>query len=130
MAYSRETFSTISSFVKTRGNRFTWNEVGIHYATLNSLVKRGYLYKDESGYYTVTTKGKMFANIEFLTAGREYFCLRKKGAKLGMMCSIKGPDILDAWDNVWDWDEEGLYLSYHEPNAVERFIGKKENNNA
>ena len=75
-------------------------------------------------------KGQIFANIEHLTTGREYFCLRKKGAKLGMMCSIKGPDILDAWDNVWDWDDEGLYLSFHEPNAVERFIGKKEDNNA
>lgn len=130
MAYNRETFPTIARYVKDHGNCFTWKEVGIHYATLNSLMKRGYLNKSDSGSYHVELKGQIFANIEYLTTGREYFCLRKKGAKLGMMCSIKGPDILDAWDNVWDWDDEGLYLSFHEPNAVERFIGKKENNNA
>lgn len=127
MAYTTSIFPTIAKYIKANGNSFTWKEIDIHYATLNSLVKKGYLNKQSNGSYSITEKGKIFANIEALTQGHEYFCLRKEGATLGMMCSIKKSDILDAWDNIWDWNEEGVYLSYHEPNAVERFIGRKEN---
>ena len=88
-------------------NSFSWRDAGIHYATLNALAKRGYLEKNDKG-YAITTKGIEFDSIETLAAGQEYFVLRKKGAKLGMMCSIKGADILDAWDNVWDWGDEPI----------------------
>lgn len=126
MAYTRETFPTIAKYVKAYGNKFTWQKVGIHFATLNSLTKKGYLIKQGDGSYSVTEKGKIFANIEALTQGREYFCLRKDGATLGMMCSIKGSDLLDAWERPYDLDENGVWLSYHEPNAQQRFIGRKE----
>lgn len=126
MAYTRETFPAIAQYVKANGNNFTWQKVGIHFATLNSLTKKGYLTKQSDGSYSVTEKGKIFANIEALTQGREYFCLRKEGATLGMMCSIKGSDLLDAWERPYDLDENGVWLSYHEPNAQQRFIGRKE----
>lgn len=126
MAYTRATFPAIAQYVKANGNNFTWQKVGIHFATLNSLTKKGYLTKQSDGSYSVTEKGKIFANIEALTQGREYFCLRKEGATLGMMCSIKGSDLLDAWERPYDLDENGVWLSYHEPNAQQRFIGRKE----
>lgn len=126
MAYTISIFPTIAKYVKANGNNFTWQKVGIHFATLNSLTKKGYLTKQSDGSYSVTEKGKIFANIEALTQGREYFCLRKEGATLGMMCSIKGSDLLDAWERPYDLDENGVWLSYHEPNAQQRFIGRKE----
>lgn len=125
MAYTTLTFPTIAKYVKENGNSFTWQKVGIHFATLNALVKKGYLSKNSDGSYSVTPKGKIFANIEALTQGREYFVLRKEGATLGMMCSIKGSDLLDAWERPYELDENGVWLSYTEPNAQQKFIGNK-----
>ena len=126
MAYDKTTFPKIIEYLDTHQvNYFTWKEVGIHYATLGALVQRGYLYKDNNGYYFVENKGFMFAEIERKTRNCEYFCLRKQGAKLGMMCSIKGADILDAWEKVWDWGNEPVMLSYHKPNSTEILIGKE-----
>lgn len=113
MAYDKTIFPALIKYVvDNNSNEFTYKEVGIHYATLNSLVKRGYLSKSLSGKYSLTTKGIMFAKIESSTIGMEYFVLQQKNAKLGMMCSIKGPDILDAWDNVLQLEGDFLKITF------------------
>lgn len=93
------------------GTSGTWKELGVHYNTLGALVKRGLMAKsDSSGIYSVLPKGRMLATIIDLAADYEYITLQKVSAPLGMMCSIKGYDILDAWDNIWDWGDEDLWF--------------------
>lgn len=110
MAYTK---GMIFDIIKANGNErkklFTYKEVGVHYATLNALVKRGYLSKEESG-YRVTRKGEMFAIIEEAATGREFITLRNETAQLGMLCSIKGADILDCWGDPWNWGHEGVFI--------------------
>lgn len=102
----------------------TWKELGVHYATLGALAKKGLLEKDESGRYTVTSKGLMFDRIEALAADYEYVTLRKEGDRLAMMCSVKGTDILDAWDNVWGWGETDLWFNDYRHSRTEIRVSK------
>lgn len=119
MAYDKTVFPHIYNFMeKNSTSNFTWQEVGIHYATLNSLVNRGYLDK-KNGSYTITPKGRTFAKIEAKTKGYDYFCLRKKDRTLGMMCYVKGADVFDAFDRKYDLDVDGIMLSFHKPNSEE-----------
>jgi hypothetical protein len=48
--------------------------------------------------------------------------LRKEGATIGMMCSIKGNDILNCYENVYSFDS-GLYFKHCMKDAKEEFIG-------
>lgn len=104
MAYSRGLMGSLAA--KGSG---TWKELGVHYATLNSLVKRGLMEKD-GDQYKVSRKGLMLDTIEKLSEGYEFITLRKEGSRLGMLCTLKGCDILDGWDNLWDWGSEDLWF--------------------
>lgn len=109
----------IKRYVENNGNEgFTYKEIGIHYNTLGALVRRGYLSKEGSKYYLLP-RGYIVACIKDNAGNREYFVLRDKQAIIGMMCSIKGNDILDCYDNIYDIKEEGLYFRYCEPNSEE-----------
>lgn len=80
---------------------FTYKEAGIHFATLNAAANRGWLTKKNSQ-YQVTVRGMTFNRLEQLVGGYDFISLRKKDQALGMMCSIDGMDILDAWDKPYD----------------------------
>lgn len=123
MAYDKTIFPRIYKHIERTGiSEFSWKDVGIHYATLNALVKRGYLYND-NGVYGISFLGHKFAEIEERTKGVEYFCLRREGESLGMLCYIKGADIYDAFDRVFTIGPGGVLLSFHKPNSKEVFIG-------
>ena len=81
---------------------FTWQQSGMHYATLNALVKRDYLEKDELGRYCVTKSGYNFAQVEELAGNAEFFTIHLECERLGMLCSLKGADVLDCWGNSYD----------------------------
>lgn len=87
----------------------TWKELGVHYNTLSALVKRGLMAKSDSQ-YEVLPKGHMLAAIMKLAADYEYVTLQKVDEPLGMMCRINGYDILDAWDNLWDYGDADLWF--------------------
>ena len=124
MAYNITTFPTIKKHIEENGNSFTWKEVGIHFATLNSLVKRGYLSK-KGDKYSLEGRGKMFAGIESRTVDCEHFSLRKPQNSIGMLCSIKGSTIYDAFDNEYELEDE-VMLRYMKPNSPEILIRKEE----
>ena len=111
MAYTVGMLNEID--MKLNGAKKTWQEIGVHFATLNALVKRDYLCKSLNGKYSITKKGKMFCKIEQLSKGHSFFVLCRKNDTLGMMCSLKGCDILDAWEKPWKWDNEDIfYIQY------------------
>ena len=121
MAYTQGLMVRIAR--KVDSTALTWQEIGVHFATLNAMVKRGYMEKTREGKYTMTRKGNMFCKIEDLVAGHEYFVLRNESAKLGMMCSLKGMDILDAWERPWQWGHEGVFVStYHQGIEDKNFV--------
>ena len=124
MAYDTTVFPTIKKYVNEKGNAFTWKEIGIHFATLNSLVKRGYLSK-KGDKYSLESKGIMFAKIESKTINCDYFSLKKPNSEIGMLCSIKGPNIYDAFDNEYELEDE-VILRYLKPNSPQIIIRKEE----
>lgn len=98
------------------GEGGTWKELGIHYATLGSLERKGYVVKDNDGRYTLTECGRRFAVVEKLAEGHEFFCIREAGSAVGRLCYVKGSDIMDAWDHVFKLkDDVPLFFSYHTP---------------
>ena len=101
---------------------FTHKESGYHYATLNALVRRGWLVKNTRGEYCVTAKGSIFARIEKHAEGKEFIILRKKENQLGMMCSVSNGEIFDAWGTPYDVGD-GVWLSAPVSNAKEIWIG-------
>ena len=109
MAYTK---GMIKQLVEKYGlyNPFTWQESGIHYATLNSLVKRGYLKKDASDKYCVSKSGYNFAQVEELAGNADFFTIYLDGKKLGMLCSLKGVDILDCWGKPYDITNNDFYF--------------------
>ena len=119
MAYQKGMVQNLIN--KYQYNTFTHQDAGIHYATLNALVRRGWLTKTGAK-YQITDKGKIFAGIENYAQGHEFFCLRRKGEELGMMCNIGGGDLFDAWGAPYDV-RDGVWFSVHKPNAVEVWIG-------
>ena len=118
MAYTKGMIQTLITKIQTGelNSNFTYKEAGIHFATLNALVKRGYMDKNAASKYSLTPRGAAFARIEQLTQGCEYFVLRKPDAKLGMMCSIKGADLFDAWEQPYEFDAP-IELSFNKPNS-------------
>ena len=78
-------------------NPFTYKDASVHFATLNALVSRGWLEKVSGNCYRVTTAGLTFSYLEDVMSGQEFFTIRLEGDVLGMMCSIKGADLLDCW---------------------------------
>ena len=109
MAYTQGQLTKIAQ--KVDGGALTWQEIGVHFATLNAMVKRGYMVKMHNGRYAMTQKGNMFCRIERLVSGHEYFVMRNESDRLGMMCSLKGMDVLDAWDRPWQWGHEGVFVT-------------------
>lgn len=99
MAYTKGLIGQLHN--KFGEQSFTYKDAGIHFATLNAAANRGYLAKHGST-YTVTAKGLLFNRIEELANGRDWISLRKANHKLGMHCSVKGADVLDAWDKPYD----------------------------
>ena len=101
---------------------FTHKESGYHYATLNALVRRGWLAKDTKGEYHVTHKGGIFARVEEYADGKEFITLRREGEKLGMLCSVEKGEIFDAWGTPYDV-RDGVWVSYPTPDVKEVWIG-------
>lgn len=83
---------------------FTYKDAGVHFATLNALVNRDYLTKQGS-HYRIAAKGLLFNRIEEIIGDREFISLRKQNSELGMLCSLKGQDVLDAWGNTYPLDD-------------------------
>lgn len=99
MAYTKGMIGQL--YIKFGAKPFTYKEAGIHFATLNAAANRGWLIKNGSQ-YQVTQRGMIFTRIEELASGSEFISLRKKDHALGMLCSVKGMDVLDAWDKPYD----------------------------
>lgn len=86
---------------------FTYKEVGIHYATLNAAAKRGLLTKNSrEKTYQATPKLAAFLKIEALDG--DFVSLKRPDEELGMLCEVKGMDILNCWGEPWDYDENIL----------------------
>ena len=85
----------------------TASAIGLAAATLGAMARRGLV-------EVLDTKPKQYrrANspaIKVYMLCEEnkgdydtYFTLRKAGEELGMLCSMKGNDILDCWGNKYD----------------------------
>ena len=99
-------------------NGFTWKEAGIHFATLNAAAKRGYLKKVGTQYF-VERRGAIFSRIEAMADGKEFFVLCDAGAKVGMLCSMKGMDVLDCYDQPYAWGES---CAYRDVNATQSIL--------
>lgn len=104
---------------------FSWKEVGIHNRTLSAVASRGLLIKDGDK-YRLTAKGILFATLE--RRSKEYMNLKRPNDNLGMMCRIKGADILDCYDNKWDYDENILILDTNNYTWNKIIFLKEENN--
>ena len=86
---------------------YTATELNTHAATMTALVKRGYVEKQDGrpASYRVTSKGRHYAFLwDYITKNciKEYIGLIKEGQEYGMLCKIKGNDILDCYDNLYD----------------------------
>lgn len=95
------------------GKLFTWTEAHLHYATLNAAARRGLVEKVGSK-YRLLPKAAVFAAIEKIVMsgeGGEYISLKNDGAALGMLCSLKGLDILDCFDKPWDYKPNLTYFN-------------------
>ena len=99
MAYTKGLIGQL--YEKFADTPFTYKTAGIHFATLHAAANRGYLVKQGNQYH-VAAKGLIFDRIEQLVGGYEFISLRKQNQAIGMMCSIKGMDVLDAWDKPYD----------------------------
>lgn len=125
MAYTKGMIGQL--YIKFGAKPFTYKEAGIHFATLNAAAKRGYLDKITCG-YQVTPKGLMFNQIEQTTEGYEYFTLLPQNG-IGMMCSIKGADLLDAWDNPYNFSNaKKILLGQKIFNISEQIFGQNQEN--
>ncbi len=104
MAYTKGMFKSIYrdyGIMKT----FSAKEVNIHPATLNAAKNRGLVEKLSNGYYRLTNKGVVFMTIENTAKPNGFVSLKRDTDELGMLCTVKGMDVLDAWDKPWDYNE-------------------------
>jgi hypothetical protein len=99
MAYTKGMIGQL--YIQFGAKPFTYKEAGIHFATLNAAANRGWLIKNGSQ-YQVTQRGMIFTRIEQLASGSEFISLKKNNDTIGMLCSIRGMDLLDAWDKPYD----------------------------
>ena len=123
MAYTKGMFKDIyknCGITKT----FSAKEVGIHPLTLNAAKNRGLVEKFADGKYRLTSKGVVFMTIENSAKGNNFVSLKKKDADLGMLCIVKGMDILDCWEKPWDYNENVLIFDgqIHEWRGVINYI--------
>ena len=95
MAYTKGLIKSL--YCQFQLNPFTYKDAGVHFATLNALVSRGWLTKVGCSQYKITTAGLHFVHLEEIMTGHEFFTIRRDSDELGMMCSIKGADLLDCW---------------------------------
>ena len=85
----------------------TASEIGLPAATLCALVRRGLV---EALDTTPKQYRKVSGNIskiyELIAQNKDdydtYFCLRKAGRKIGMLCSFSKDKVLDCWGNPYD----------------------------
>lgn len=113
MAYTKGMIADLMERFGDRG--FTWKDAGIHFATLNAAVKRGYLKKIGSEYF-VERRGAIFSRIEAMADGKDFFVLTNDGEDK-MLCSMKGLDIFDCYEQTFTLSDRCSY----------RDVGTKEN---
>lgn len=90
---------------------FEWTAARMHYATLNAAAKRG-LVEKVGRQYKLTAKVNKFIEIEDFMLTHEFITLKEPSAKLGMLCSLKGMDVLDAWDNPYNYSADVEIIKY------------------
>ena len=85
----------------------TAKEIGLAAATLSAMARRGFV-------EVIPGKPNRYRRIEGAAVKifqlleqnkdifKEFFSVKKKGAKLGMLCYLKQGDIVDCWGNRYD----------------------------
>ncbi len=101
----------------------TAKELGVAAQSLTAMVRRGYVEKLNSAptKYRKADKAKYYIMaFEYINKhpNKNHYDFYKSNEKLGMMCSIKGNDIMDCYDNIWDLENlggtiEGVYPNIH-----------------
>ena len=85
----------------------TASQIGLAAATLGALARRGLVEVLDTVPKQYRKVGGNISKIyELVTQNKDdydtYFCLRKKGKKVGMLCSFSKDKILDCWGNPYD----------------------------
>ncbi len=85
----------------------TAKEIGVAAQTLTALVNRGYVEKKISTpmKYKRTEKSNIYFQIfKYINSypKQNSYVFYKEGSKYGMLCTIKGNDILDCNGDTWD----------------------------
>ena len=114
MAYKRGDFKSILDNYGTY-RAFTATMVGIHPNTLGAASKEGLFIKcgtiDGRQAFRMTSKGAAFVRIEELIAGRDFITLKRPDAEIGMLCTVNGYHVLDAWGQYWEYDGNVEYMN-------------------
>ena len=87
------------------GVEYTAKDLGVAGATMTALVRRGLVEKiaGKPARYKKLEGGLRSSIISLVKQhGTEFFVVHKKNEKIGMQCSLKGNDIVDAWGKVYD----------------------------
>ena len=85
----------------------TASQIGLAAATLGALARRGLVEVLDTVPKQYRKVGGNVSKIYELIAQNKddydtYFCLRKTGKKVGMLCSFSKDKILDCWGNPYD----------------------------
>lgn len=85
----------------------TAKEIGLAAATLSAMARRGLVEVipgKPNKYRRIDNPAiKVYMLCEQYKGDYDtYFTLRKEGESLGMLCSMKGNDVLDCWGNKYD----------------------------
>lgn len=70
--------------------------------SLRAMQKRNLIAQTENGDYRLTRNAKVYVYAMELLESYEFVVLRKKDAKMGMMCYREGNDIVDCWGKIYD----------------------------
>lgn len=99
---------------------FEANQINVSPLTLNAAARRGLLIKNGRK-YNLTNKGIVYMTIVHIAEqdNDEYVHLKNPNDIYGMLCSIKGFDILNCWDKPWNYNEDTKIWSYRKNDWVE-----------
>ena len=99
---------------------FEASQINVSPLTLNAAARRGLLIKNGRK-YNLTDKGIVFMTIVHIAEkdNDEYVHLKNPTDQFGMLCSIKGFDIMSCWDKPWEYGKETKIWSYKRNDWVE-----------
>ena len=85
----------------------TAKEIGLAAATLSAMARRGLvevIHGKPNKYRRIENPAIKIHQLleENKNDFDEFFTLRKKGTELGMLCYVKGGEIVDCWGKIYD----------------------------